>query len=103
MNIIGVFEFDKVVFAINGSHIGHTADVVFAPSSIWAHSSLQWVNDINTDDGAAETFLSRFVTGGVPQNVHFIGVFANNCTSVRFSLSATDCAARSLCTIHFLV
>lgn len=102
MNIVGVFEFHKFVAAINGDHTGHTADIVFSPSSIWAHSALQMVNDIDTDDGSAETFLSRLVTGGVPQNVHFLGVFADNCTSVRFSLSVTDCAARSLCTIHFL-
>jgi hypothetical protein len=102
MNIIGVFEIQKSVAAINTSWTGHTADITFPASSIWAHSTLQMVNDIDTDDGSAETFVSRFTAGGSPQNVHFIGVFADDCTSVRFALAVNECAGRALCTIHFL-
>jgi hypothetical protein len=102
MNIIGVFEFHKFVAAINTSWTGHTADIVFPASSIWAHSSLQMVNDIDTEHGSAETFLSRFTAGGSMQNVHFIGLIADDCTSVRFGLTVNECAARALCTIHFL-
>jgi hypothetical protein len=102
MNIVGVFEFHKYIAAINTKYTGHTADITFAPSSIWAHSTLQMVNDIDTDDGSAETFVMKFTAGNQVQDVHWIGVFADDCTKIRFGLTVEDCAARALCTIHFL-
>jgi hypothetical protein len=86
---------------INGSNTA-SVDHTFSASSIWSFPVLQRVNDINTDDGRAEAFVMRFDAANVINNVHFIGVFASQCTRVRFGLSVKDCWARALCTTFFI-
>ena len=101
MNIIGVLETAKYVAAINTSATG-TFDHNFSPSSVWAHPVLQMVNDIDSEDGRADAYVSMYKDASGTHNVYYIGIFANNCTKVRFALRVNDCAARALCTTHFL-
>ena len=101
MNIIGVLETAKYVAAINTSATG-TVDHNFSSSSIWAHPVLQRVSDIDSEDGRAETYISKYTDAGGTHNVHYIGIFADNCTRVQYALYVKDCAARALCTTHFL-
>lgn len=101
MNIIGVFETANSIGAINTSATS-TIDHNFSPSWVWAHPVLQMVNNIDSEDGRASTFVSMYTDSNGTHNVNYIGVFASNCTRVRYALSVRDCAARALCTTHFL-
>ena len=98
MAVVGILANPLSVGAINTS-ASATLTHNFGPSSIWAHSSLTKVDD--DDDGGCTTFVSKFVDASGPHNVAFVGVFANNCTSVTYKLAVTDCIAAALCITEF--
>lgn len=73
----------------------------FPASNIYAYPVLQkmfWYDD----EGHVETFVSKFVDGAGTHNVDWIGVFANNCTSVTFRLKVEEGYGRVHCITNFL-
>jgi len=101
MAIVGFIEttFPTLVAAINTS-ASESTDHNFPPSTVWAHVFLQTLR-VNSDEGGADTFVSQFVDANGPHNVHFIGVFATNCTKIRYTIKLWDSWARALCDTQF--
>jgi hypothetical protein len=72
----------------------------FGPSSIWGHPSLQRMHTLD-DDASADATVSQFVDASGTHNVSSIGVFANQCTSITYTIVVRFAGARALCITEF--
>lgn len=103
MTFIGALETSLPSFGSGGginTNASFTTTHTFAKSNIWGRPMLQQVV-VNDDDGAIEVFVSRFVDGQGAHNVHHIGDFVTNCTSITYKATMHNCVGRAVATTIF--
>jgi hypothetical protein len=104
MTIVGILATALPSFGPGG---GINADAsfstthTFGPSSIWGRPQLQHVA-VNDRDGAINAFVSQFVNNTGVHNVHHIGDFVDNCTSITYTTKMHNCIGLSVCITEFL-
>ena len=98
MAIVGLWETALYAGTINTSASFSAQHNFATPLDLWSRPYLQEVS-VNDDDGSVVLSVSSFVDStGTHSGPFNPGIFAQQCTSVTFGMSTTDCIATAVLT-----